>query len=88
MGMLARGEKELLLHPLCAHVDTAKMLARELPSLPYVPVIKGAADTTQSAQCDVGQHGANARMYDRHLDPRMEPTFESEFGPCLAVWTA
>ena len=84
LGMLARGEKELLLHPLCAHVDTAKMLARDLTSLPYVPVIKDEMDTTHFAQCDEG-HGAKARMYDRHLDPKMEPTFEREFGRCLAV---
>jgi len=75
LGMLAGGEKDILKHPLCKDIDTAKLLAKQIKP-PFVPNLKDPTDTSNFDDYGTPSSG---KKYDKYLDAKYDATWEKEF---------
>jgi len=79
LGMLKGGARDVLSHPFCSHLDVAQLEAKALPA-PYVPRLKGAADTSNFDAIPPGAENETANRYGRHIDAKLEARWCCELG--------
>ena len=78
VGMLKGGEKDVLKHAFCSHIDAAALEARQLPP-PYRPRVKDVYDTSNFDQYPADAEAKSNRKYDRHIDAKYDEVWEREF---------
>ena len=81
LGMLAGAEKDIYTHPMCAHIDVAKLLKKEYP-VPWVPKVK---DPTDASNFDSFPAPSAGKKYDKYIDKKHDVTWEKEFGPIVGA---
>ena len=78
LGMLRGGEKDVLGHKVCAHIDAGKLEKRAV-KLPFVPRLKDPTDTSNFDNYPVSTLTANDRKYEKYLDKKYDDVWAKEF---------
>ena len=78
IGLLARREQDVLLHPVCSWMDPHTLLNKEVKP-PYVPKIADPIDTSNFRTYPTNTAGGGM-LYDKYLDPKYDEVWEGEFG--------
>ena len=77
LGMLSGGEKDVTGHPMCAHVDMAALLKKELKP-PWVPKLSDPLDASNFDEFP--PNTGLGKKYNKYLDSKYDETWEKEFG--------
>ena len=76
LGMLSKREKDITGHPLCAHINMAALLKKEIKP-PFVPKLSNPMDTSNFDNFGAPSSG---NKFNKYLDKKYDETWEKEFG--------
>ena len=74
--MLQGGGGDVLSHPLCADIDVAKLLRREIKA-PWAPKL---SDPTDTSNFDDFPEPTASKKFDKYLDAKYDELWDREFG--------
>jgi serine/threonine protein kinase len=78
LGMLKGGHNDVTAHPMCAHIDLAALVAKQLPP-PFIPQLSDDTDTSNFDTPPPGDPSPGGSAYDRQIDSRYDELWAKEF---------